>query len=187
MSKKNLVLVVLALALVPTSAFAATITESVMNIDPNFINLLKLLFVLGSIAAIADSYIKDSIIGKLNAEITNLKATAALNNEAHKETRRDAIEAWEEVEKLRAQNERLQNRLNVTTDDLIEAEANLHNTSAALTRANDANYTHTRTIESLESDVQWNKDQAQSLANTANNNAKLANELMQKLQDLNQI
>jgi hypothetical protein len=187
MSKKNLVVLALIIALVPTSAFAATITESVMNIDPNFINLLKLLFVLGSIAAIADSYIKDALVGKLNAQIATMKETARRNNEAHDETRRDAIEAWEEVEVLRAQNERLQNRLNVTTDDLIEAEANLHNTSAALTRANDANYTHTRTIESLNSDVQWNKDQAQSLANTANKNAKLANDLMQKLQDLNQI
>jgi hypothetical protein len=187
MSKKNLVLVILALVLIPTSAFAATITESVMNIDPNFINLLKLLFVLGSIAAIIDSYIKDALVGKLNAQIKALKETAVLNNEAHKETRTDARIAWEEVEKLRAQNERLQNRLNVTTDDLIEAEANLHNTSAALVRAQDANYAATRTIESLNGDVQWNKDQAQSLANTANNNAKLANELMQKLQDLNQI
>jgi hypothetical protein len=177
MSKKNLVVLALIIALIPTSAFAATITESVMNIDPNFINLLKLLFVVGSIAAIADSYIKDALVGKLNAQIKFLKETAALNSEAHKETREDARVAWEEVEMLLQRNKKLQGRidtLNKDVDDLIEEVL-----------SNAAAFHKERT--KLQGDVQWNADQAQSLANTANNNAKLANEYMQKLQDLNQI
>lgn len=177
MSKRNLAALALIITLVPTSAFAATIQETVMNIDPNFIAILKLLFVLGSIAAIADSYIKDALVGKLNAEIKALKETAIRNNEAHKETRQDARIAWEEVETLLAEKNKLNNRitaLNKDIDDLIEEVL-----------SNAAAFHKERT--KLQGDVQWNADQAQSMANVANNNARIANDYMQKLQDLNQI
>jgi hypothetical protein len=158
-----------------------------MSIDPNFIDLLQILFVVGSIAAIIDSYRKDALVGKLNAQIKALKETAVLNGEAHKETRRDAIEAWEEVEKLRAQNEKLMARLHKVEDELCDKELDLDQKNVLLNKTQTEVWEQARKIERLNADVQWNKDQAQSLANTANKNANLANDLMQKLQDLNQI
>lgn len=181
MSKKNLLVLALALVLIPTSAFAATTPESVMTIEIIHVQIAFIFACLIAVRFLFEDWMQNRKIKALTAEIANLKTTAALNAEAHKETRRDATEAWEEVETLLAKVQRLQNRLNVTTDDLIEAEANLHNTSAALVKEQDKNYQLVREVENLNSDVQWNKDQAVSMANLANNNAKLANALMQKL------
>lgn len=153
----------------------------------NVNTVIVIVLAILAIRILIEDWMKTREIKALKAEIANLKTTAALNSEAHKETRRDATEAWEEVETLLAKVQRLNNHITVTTNDLIEAEANLHNTSAALVKEQDKNYQLVREVENLNSDVQWNKDQAVSMANLANNNAKTANALMQKLQDLNQI
>jgi len=177
MSKKNLVVLSAILALIPTQAFAATIQETTMTIE---IIHLKIAFAFAAIIAIRflfEDWMQNRQIKALKAEIANLKETAILNNEAHKETRRDAAEAWQEVETLRAQNNRLESRvtsLNKEVDDLVEEVL-----------SNAAAFHKERT--KLQGDVQWNADQAQSMATTANNNAKLANEYLAKLQDLNQI
>lgn len=175
MSKKNLV--VLVLALIPTQAFAATIQETTMTIE---IIHLKIAFAFACLIAVRfliEDWMKTREIKALKGEIAALKETAILNAEAHKETRRDAAEAWEEVESLRTQNKRLSGlitSLNKDIDDLIEEVLS------------NAAFFH-KERQKLQADLQWEKDQALGMANLANNNAKTANALMQKLQDLNQI
>ena len=150
--KKTIVTLVALFALFPVSAFAATTTpESAMTIDLVHLKLIWFFACAFAVRAFFEEFMLNRKIKALTADLGAANAT---------------------ITTLTDKNNKLNIRLGHTFDDLVEAEANLHNTSVDLTRALDANYTHTRTIESLNSDVQWNKDQATSMANMYNNLAK---------------
>ena len=115
MSKKNVVLAVLLLS--TFAAFVAAITALLLGHPEVFTAIRD----IGLLAAIGAAYITIDLLYKeadglreerddlhqfnhmLQTELAMAEETAELNNEAFKEVSRDAREAWEEVERLRAE------------------------------------------------------------------------------------
>ena len=173
MSKKNLIVLSALLAIIPTSAFAATIQENVMTIPTHYVQIAFAFACLIGIRFLFEDWMQNRTIAKLNAEIKALKETAILNNEAHKETRQDARIAWEEVETLLAKVQRLNNRITALNEDVdgLSDEVMAHAAAFGKERVK------------FERDIQFLTDQTISLANLANNQAQAAHEEITRLQN----